>query len=254
MRLLKADEIYARVNQVFYSDKWKGVSILLYKDARVDMSVLDEEFGPTNWQVSYEMIGDSMFCTISVWDAEKKQWISKQSNGVESNMEAEKGRASDALKRSGFLWKIGRELYTAPNILITLDKEGEITSKKDNYGKDKAVCNCSFKVEEIEYDDNRNISYLRLSKTLKKNTEDCFTWGNKSTKRIVIGKNVEAPKPEFSPATAYATILQMVGGDKIVANAELKKAGASSMKDITEEIYHKVVKVLNEKGASDSQG
>lgn len=118
MRELRADEIEVRVAQC----SQKGVALLLYKDSRCDMRILDETFGMTGWRDSYQSINGELFCTIEVWDAEKSQWIAKQSNGTPSNMEAEKGRASDAFKRAGFMLGIGRELYTAPFIWVPADK------------------------------------------------------------------------------------------------------------------------------------
>ncbi len=78
-----------------------------------------------------------MFCTISVWDSEKSQWVSKQDVGTESNAEAEKGQASDAFKRAGFAWGIGRELYDAPFIFIqaSIDKYDRFTVKEIKYSK-----------------------------------------------------------------------------------------------------------------------
>ena len=193
IRTLNAHEINARVNQVFVSEKWRGVSILLYKDARCDMAILDEHFGSSNWKVDYQMVGSQMFCTISFWDEAKQQWITKQSNGTESNMEAEKGQASDAFKRAGFMVGVGRELYTAPDIMITCDKEGEITTKKDNYGKDKHICNCKFDVKEIGYNEHREISHLVITKTYRKQTEVAFTWDS--------DKPASKPAPKTQPAT-----------------------------------------------------
>lgn len=118
MRELRADEIEVRVAQCGQ----RGVSLLLYKDSRCDMRILDETFGVMGWRDSYQSINGELFCTIEVWDAEKSQWIAKQSNGTPSNMEAEKGRASDAFKRAGFMLGIGRELYTAPFIWVPADK------------------------------------------------------------------------------------------------------------------------------------
>lgn len=118
MRELRADEIEVCVAQC----SQKGVSLLLYKDSRCDMRILDETFGMTGWRDSYQSINGGLFCTIEVWDSEKSQWIGKQSNGTPSNMEAEKGRASDAFKRAGFMLGIGRELYTAPFIWVPADK------------------------------------------------------------------------------------------------------------------------------------
>ena len=83
-RLLKADEISCRVNQI--NDK--GLTLLLYKDARVDMDILDETVGCMNWKKEYTR--DNRNCIVSIWDEEKKEWISKEDTGTESNNEAEK--------------------------------------------------------------------------------------------------------------------------------------------------------------------
>lgn len=92
-RPLKADEIECRIATV----KKNGVSLLLYKDARVDMRLLDETVGQLNWKRSHQLIDGNLYCTIEIWDAEKKQWISKQDVGTESYTEKEKGQASDSL-------------------------------------------------------------------------------------------------------------------------------------------------------------
>lgn len=117
-RPLTEREIEVRVSRVTNA----GVELLLFKDARCDMRILDETFGVMGWRNSYQSINGELFCTIEVWDAEKAQWIAKQSNGSPSNMEAEKGRASDACKRACFMLGIGRELYTAPFIWVPAEK------------------------------------------------------------------------------------------------------------------------------------
>lgn len=99
-RKLNANEIECRVSQV----KPNGVILLLYKDARVDMNILDETVGPMNWQKEYSR--DNANCTVSIWDDKKKQWIRKEDTGTESRTEAEKGLASDAFKRACFNWGI----------------------------------------------------------------------------------------------------------------------------------------------------
>lgn len=149
-RLLKADEISCRVNQI--NDK--GLTLLLYKDARVDMDILDETVGCMNWKKEYTR--DNRNCIVSIWDSEKKEWISKEDTGTESNNEAEKGLASDSFKRACVNWGIGRELYTAPFIYIPASKV-EITPKGNKYTTyDK------FHVEAIKYDKNRNIIALSI--------------------------------------------------------------------------------------------
>ena len=111
MRALRPDEIEVRVGQVFE----KGVSMLLYKNARTDMAILDEVYGANMWQCDYKEVKGNLYCGIAVWDTD---WVWKWDCGTESNTEKEKGEASDAFKRAGFRWGIGRELYTAPFIWL----------------------------------------------------------------------------------------------------------------------------------------
>lgn len=141
-RDLKANEIDVRVATC--SDK--GVSLLLYKDARVDQDILDETVGPMNWQKHYSR--DNANCIISIWDDTKKQWIDKEDTGTESFTEKEKGLASDSQKRSGFAWGIGRELYTSPFIWVGADKVN-LTKKADG----KPTTFDKFRVEAIEIKD-----------------------------------------------------------------------------------------------------
>ena len=127
-RMLKADEIDCRVGAT--TDK--GCSLLMYKDARVDMRLLDEVVGAMNWKREHQLINDNLFCTVSIKDPETGEWVSKQDVGVESNTEKEKGQASDAFKRACFNWGIGRELYTCPFVWINLG-ENEYKDGKVSY-------------------------------------------------------------------------------------------------------------------------
>lgn len=140
IRLLTKDEIECRVAQVDKNLKW--CSLLLYKDARVDMRILDETFGSMNWQRHHEIVDGNLYCTVDIWDDAKKQWVSKQDVGVESMTEKEKGQASDAFKRACFNVGIGRELYTAPTIFINLGQED-----LNNLNKVKT----RFQVSKIDY-------------------------------------------------------------------------------------------------------
>lgn len=156
-RELRADEIDCRVATV----KSNGISLLLYKDARCDMNILDETVQPENWQRSHSR--DNANCTVSIWDDSKKQWISKEDTGTESFTEKEKGLASDSFKRACFNWGIGRELYTAPFIWIPSDKcLIKSSGRKDAKGADILTCNDKFYVEQILYDDNRCIVALSI--------------------------------------------------------------------------------------------
>lgn len=155
IRLLKANEIECRVGQCGQTNNGGWCSLLLYKDARCDMKLMDETFGVFGWQKSYELINGNLFCTVSVRDKDGN-WITRQDVGTESNTEKEKGQASDAFKRACVNFGIGRELYTAPKIFISLSA-GEMV---DRNGKKAVSPKVVFTVSEISYDENRNINAL----------------------------------------------------------------------------------------------
>lgn len=182
IRLLTADEVECRVATVKKDNS--GCSLLLYKDARVDMRILDETFGPMNWQRHHGR--DNANCIISVWDDDKKQWIEKEDTGTESNTEAAKGLASDSFKRAGFNWGIGRELYDAPFIWVQLSKQdlstnGKITAK--------------FFVKDIEYDRTKS-EFVKLKIV-----------DSKGVVRFDMGKKIDAPVAEHK-ATSPTPIEQ----------------------------------------------
>lgn len=163
-RALTKDEIECRIGTC----NEKGVSLLLYKDSRCDMRLLDETFGVMGWRNHYETVNGELFCTIEVWDSEKGQWVAKQSNGSPSNMEAEKGRASDALKRAGFMLGIGRELYTAPFIWVPADK---CNIKQGRNGK--PTCFDRFHVQKIIIEDGKIKAVAIVNDSTKK---VCYVW------------------------------------------------------------------------------
>lgn len=145
-RDLTEKDIEVRVQSV----KANGLVLLLYKNARVDMNILDETVGVDNWQNNFYEHKGILFCSLGINTnyADKSlpdRWIWKDDAGVESNTEAEKGNASDARKRAGFAWGIGRELYTSPFIWIKADK------CKIESGK----CFDRFSVEKIVIEDKQ---------------------------------------------------------------------------------------------------
>lgn len=152
-RTLRADEIDCRVNQI--TDR--GLTILLYKDARCDQNILDETVGPMNWQRFHSR--DNANCTVQIWDEQKAQWISKEDVGTPSNTEAEKGLASDSFKRACFNWGIGRELYSAPFVFIPAERCNITTNKAG-----KRTCYDHFRIVEIGYrpDGARDICKLTI--------------------------------------------------------------------------------------------
>lgn len=164
-RDLTANEIECRVQSV----KQNGLVLLLYKDARVDMNILDETVKPECWQREHYECKGNLFCRVGICVETKKgeaifpEWIWKSDCGVESNTEAQKGEASDSFKRACFNWGIGRELYTAPFIWIPADKCSINGSK----------CYDKFVVEKIIIE-NKQITALAIWNV----TKNCraFVW------------------------------------------------------------------------------
>ena len=183
--LLTARQIEVRVAQI--SRKGDGLSLLLYKDARTDMEVLDAIFGPMGWQRHHSR--DNANCTISVWDDEKEQWVDKEDVGTESNTEAQKGLASDSFKRAGVNWGIGRELYTAPFIWI---KNGQNCTIQNDNGRFK--CYDKFEVAEIGYNDHREINRLVIANAKTKAV--VYEYGTSSNARKRPSKPAESAPSE----------------------------------------------------------
>lgn len=150
VRLLRADEIECRVSTI----NERGLSLLLFKDARVDQKILDETFTPFGWKRTHQIIDGNLYCTVEIWDSEKCQWISKQDVGTTSYSEKEKGQASDSFKRACFNWGVGRELYTAP--FIWIGAVHATIQKKDN----KFTTSDRFSVQSISYNEQREINAL----------------------------------------------------------------------------------------------
>lgn len=148
IRTLKATEIDCRVGQV--SLRTKKVSILLYKNARVDMAILDELVGAENWQRDHKEVKGNLYCGVGLHLNDS--WVWKWDCGVESNTEKEKGEASDSFKRACVNWGIGRELYTAPRIWIPC------TDKEWNDGKPFV----DFSVSRIAYNEDKEITDLEI--------------------------------------------------------------------------------------------
>ena len=152
IRALRADEIECRIGTI----SEKGLSLLLYKDARADMRILDETFGCLGWKRTHQSIDGNLYCTVELWDSEKKEWISKQDVGTVSYTEKEKGQASDSFKRACVTVGIGRELYSAPFIWISAQK-CNIQRKNDKW-----ICYDKFAVTDISYSESREITGLTI--------------------------------------------------------------------------------------------
>lgn len=228
-RLLNADEIDVRVATVTE----KGVSLLLYKDARADMTILDETVGAENWQRRHTR--DNANCIVSIWDAVKGQWIEKEDTGTESNTEKEKGLASDSFKRACTNWGIGREIYTAPFVWIAAEKI-EWTTRNG-----KQVPKTRFKLAAIGYDEKGRINSLEI-KTDKDVT--VFKLGQQAPAEKPLVKHITA-----ATAKAIERLIEKTSSNR----AELLKYyGVENINDMTADQAKHCMGIL--KGRAQKQG
>lgn len=215
IRVLNAEEIDVRIQSVV-EGKSIGAILILYKNARVDMQILDEIFGITGWKRKHDVVNNNLFCTISIWDEDKKQWIDKQDVGVESNQSSEKGEASDSFKRAAVNIGIGRELYTPLFIWVNLN-ENEYTSYN---GKPKAKSSLKFSVKEIGYNEAREINRLTIV-------------DNYGKERFALGKAPTAPTAP-TKKTEPANLICSDCGENITAKG---KTTATQISNGTKEKY-----------------
>lgn len=236
-RALRADEIDCRVSTI--NDK--GLSLLLYKDARCDMNILDETVGPMNWERYHEIIGDRLYCTVSIYSEERCSWVEKQDVGTESYTEKEKGQASDSFKRACFNWGIGRELYTAPFIYIPSSFYSSTTKNGKPTTYDKFV------VDSISID-NHKITELAIKNT--KTNKIVFNWENIQTKQKASTNVAEKPRTK--------TIIDERGYEKIVnlIKPEQKKyllsVYANNMKKLEDLLANQGLKSIDEMSERDA--
>lgn len=157
-RELTAEDIEVRVQSV----KQNGLVLLLYKNARVDMAILDETVGAENWQREHYECKGNLFCRVGI-NTRDNGWVWKSDCGTESNTEAQKGEASDSFKRACFNWGIGRELYTSPFIFVGADKCNIQNGK----------CYDKFAVEKIKIENKKIVGLSIMNLSTK---QRCFVW------------------------------------------------------------------------------
>lgn len=225
IRLLRADEIECRAAVV----NEKGISLLLYKDARVDQRILDETFGVFGWKRSHQCIDGNLYCTVEIKDERFGEWVSKQDVGTTGYAEKEKSQASDSFKRACFNWGIGRELYSAPFIWIAASKV-KVEKKGDKY-----YCSERFRIVSIAYNAAREIAGLEIADskgdtvyTWKGNTDSCMDKGRQELSKQQI--------------TSLEAELQRTGvGMEAVRERYRIKEDTAHM---PEELYEKIMRAL----------
>lgn len=177
-RDLRADEIEVRLQSIKVKNgAVTGAILLLYKNARCDMNILDETVGAENWQRDHYECKGNLFCRVGININKDDKWVWKSDCGVESNTDAQKGEASDSFKRACVNWGIGRELYTSPFIFIKPECiDTYDTGRKDAKGNPIFASNDKFAVEAIKIEDKR-ITGISIINTTKKGR--VFVWQEK---------------------------------------------------------------------------
>lgn len=124
----EANEIDWRVI-ITKRDKTQG-QVAAYVDSRAIQRRLDSVLGRNNWQNKFNPVpGDSKattsyVCEISIYYADRKEWITKSDGAGGTDIEPVKGGLSNAFKRAASMWGIGRYLYELNDIWVTL-KDGK---------------------------------------------------------------------------------------------------------------------------------
>ena len=229
IRKLRADEIEVRPQTI----KENGFSVLLYKNSRADMNVLDECFGPENWQRHHTVINNNLYCSVSIWDEDKKMWIVKQDVGVPSNADPEKGEASDAFKRACTNIGIGRELYTAPKFMWINAKKGEILANGKNF---KLGYKVKLHVSAIEYDNNK-ITGLQIR---DQNDMVRYTLGN----AVPHHETKDAPNPRRDEVLNFARA-KNIPPETMVGVMETSY-GKKSTRDLTDDQLDHLLNLLRQ--------
>ena len=238
--LLQKQQIEVKVKKVEQS----GAILLLYKTARTDMDILDTTVGPQNWTNDYREIKGNLYCGIAIRNDD--EWIWKWDCGIESRSDGDgnekKGEASDAFKRAGFRWGIGRELYTAPFVFATLPTE------KHGAGF-RLVGRPKFRVDEIAYQDDA-ISRLRIMCETRNTETEVFRFGMQGAPQR------KSPSPAAQP-TQPAQPTRIVQGQMdyiraVCSEAEiqaiLRKQKLERLEDMLFEKAKRVVEQLQQKG------
>jgi len=238
IRLLKANEIECRIATI----NEKGLSLLLYKDARVDQRILDETFGAFGWKRSHQCIDGNLYCTVEIFHKESGEWVAKQDVGTTGYTEKEKSQASDSFKRACFNWGIGRELYTAPFIWVPAGRAA--IQNRDN----KFYCHDRFSVKSIAYNGDREISALVVENDKGQIVYELNPKAASGNKGKQASKTAQAQK---EPPTGAISKEQMAS-----LQAELSRTGVAmeavqsrykipEPETMSEELYRKVMLALS---------
>lgn len=241
IRPLRADEIECRIGSI----SEKGLSLLLYKDARVDQRILDETFGIFGWKRSHQCIDGNLYCTVEVRDKESGEWIAKQDVGTMGYAEKEKSQASDSFKRACFNWGIGRELYSAPFIWIPAGKAA--IQKKE----DRLCCYDRFLVRSIACNADGEISALVIENDKGQKVYELKPEGAAVSGNGQEGQERKAAQTEKKPQEGVISKEQMNSLQKelertgVAMETVQKRYKIQKPEEMSGELYDRVMRALS---------
>lgn len=133
----ESKDIEWRIGQAGKNGDKIWAKVLAYITNRAIMNRLDDVCGPANWRNEF-IAGPQggVLCGISV--KVNGEWVTKWDGAENTDIEAIKGGLSDAMKRAGVQWGIGRYLYN-------LDEGWAVVGDKGEH-----YANCKIKVQGKE--------------------------------------------------------------------------------------------------------
>ena len=229
-RDLKAEELEVRVGNTLKNLKGEiyAFQVMIYKTARADMQVLDETLGVFGWKNHYYQVKNTMVCSISIWDEEKKEWVNKDNGGDDDfNAEQIKAELSDSMKRAGFNVGIGRKLYTINKLYMVIEISEENTIKS------------RYAVQDIEYDKLGITHIVIINTKTKKVVLDQY--------RKDIGKGAKVPpQAQKEPKNDTLDNKASVSMKDISATIKEMEENYVSPLDTPNSQYQEDLKVIND--------
>jgi hypothetical protein len=114
------DDIKFLPKSVFVTNETRGEGTALaipHIDARFTQSRLDEACGPFEWQSEARECAGYLCVGIGIRNPETGEWLWKWDSGDEGKGDGKfgaKDKISGGLKRTGYLWGVGRDVYDYP--------------------------------------------------------------------------------------------------------------------------------------------
>ena len=208
--------------QVTTQDKTRGMAVA-YLDARAVQRRLDEVVGPFNWKNVYSLWHDnSQICGISIFHAERNEWVTKFDGAENSDIEPIKGGLSDSLKRAASAWGVGRYLYEMEGIWVEIEAKGKSFGIKQN----------QFPRLEAEYNAAVNKIFGSAPTQQRQNQFTNKTAATPAAANAVTGQQPDYTPNEFrvhsvKPSGKSSQVLELVGGTGEVVTAYIKAGDQS---------------------------